>query len=115
MVLSKLSKSISEFEFQCSVKHTSIAEKWAKKDENGKMLTPKGKPQGSYEIPEENVKEYQKEMEELESKEWVWEGSLLPISKLEGVNLTPNDLVYLEDFILDLSSVETPVKELKAK
>lgn len=76
-------------------------EQYAEKDEDGQVLCPEGQPPGSFKIPDDKEEEFQQVFEEFHDTEITVETHALPLSMLDGVGLTPGELMLIDDVLTD--------------
>lgn len=72
----------------------------------GKVL-----PQGGFQVIEENMETYQTEMQEIDDTKITLDIQPIPIELLEGVRLSPQEVVYLEKFIEEPAGASPAQKE----
>lgn len=86
-----INNEISEF----NAEREKLIIKYANKDENGQVITNNG----SAKISDENLKIFQNEINELISVEIEIPTNMIPLSWLEEIRLTPQEMIAIEPFV----------------
>ena len=87
------------FEKKCVYDENQIHIKYAKKNEDGSLWRPEGKPEGYYEIEEEKRADHNAEIEELMKETVQIDKDKILLSDLDHTGLTPAQMIALEPII----------------
>lgn len=79
--------------------HTGLVMKFAKKDEEGKLVPRAPDHPGTYVIEEKDRDEWMKALEEFDATEVTLEGKQVKVEHLDGLPISPADLEFLEPLI----------------
>lgn len=103
--VSRIAKQVRKFEKACCDEHNVIAQKYARKNEDGSLWTPEGKPPGSFEISDADQIKFEKDILALKDMRTDIPGSQILVSKLDGVGLNANEMLALEPLLSRLEEV----------
>lgn len=95
--LSKIAKEVEENTLFYQQRYNSYLEDYAEKEENGDFKTNSDKT--GFILKEETIKEAHAKFNELDKFEFIIEAPLIPLSKLESLQLSPSILEGLLPFI----------------
>lgn len=73
-----------------------LLRKYGEKDENGELVTDE---RGNCRVPQEQLGQFNVELNELAQTEVEINGNKIPIDQLDGCNFTPTEITILEPFI----------------
>lgn len=96
--LASLAKEVHEAFNMLNIERTKIITKYAKKDENGKIIANKDNS-NMIEIPDEDVKKVDAELDELFAKKIELKSEKIQLSAIKDLDLTVGQIEVLVPFI----------------